>query len=149
MSLKFGKVVISEQNQVFRKTALSYAFTNLMPIVDGHVLVAPKRCIKRFYELTEEEISDLFKLVQEVGEVVEGFYKASSLTISVQDGKEAGQTIDHVHVHVIPRRKDDFNRNDEIYEQLEKHDKDPERVPRSDEEMAKEAEHLRNYSITR
>ena len=45
-------------------------------------------------------------------------------TISIQDGAAAGQTVPHVHVHVIPRRVGDFENNDDIYSEIEKHDKD-------------------------
>jgi len=51
------------------------------------------------------------------------------------DGPEAGQTVFHVHVHIIPRRPGDFENNDDIYRELDK----KERVARTEEEMANEA----------
>ena len=64
-------------------------------------------------------------------------------TISIQDGVAAGQTVPHVHVHIIPRRVGDFKNNDDIYTELEKHDKD-DRCPRTDEEMSTEATGLKS-----
>ncbi|KAG2614613.1 hypothetical protein PVAP13_3NG006576 [Panicum virgatum] len=66
---------------------------------------------------------------------------------SSQDGPEAGQTVPHVHIHVIPRKKGDFEKNDEIYDAIDvkekelkdKLDLDIERKDRSMEEMAHEA----------
>jgi len=62
--------------------------------------------------------------------------------MAIQDGASAGQSVDHVHIHIIPRKKGDFARNDEIYERL---DMDANRVKRSQEEMAEEAAILARY----
>uniref|UniRef100_W5LAH3 Bis(5'-adenosyl)-triphosphatase n=1 Tax=Astyanax mexicanus TaxID=7994 RepID=W5LAH3_ASTMX len=100
------------------------------------VLVCPLRPVERFRDLRPDEVADLFTTTQRVANVVEQHYRASSLTIAIQ----------HVHVHVLPRRAGDFERNDSIYDELQKHDKETEDVPakwRSEEEMAKEASELR------
>mmetsp|Transcript_3278 Transcript_3278/g.13157 ORF Transcript_3278/g.13157 Transcript_3278/m.13157 type:complete len:100 (+) Transcript_3278:409-708(+) len=78
------------------------------------------------------------------------FAVAYSRTFS-KDGPAAGQTVPHVHVHVLPRRVGDFEPNDAVYDELDKAGKamasnldlDAERRPRSLEEMAAEAEELR------
>jgi bis(5'-adenosyl)-triphosphatase len=57
------------------------------------VLVVPARVVRRFADLTGEEVADLFHSVQAVGRVVEAVYQGTSLSIVVQDGPEAGQTI--------------------------------------------------------
>jgi bis(5'-adenosyl)-triphosphatase len=63
----------------------------------------------------------------------------------MQDGRAAGQSVPHVHVHILPRRFGDFQRNDDVYEELENQnlDKaitaDEDRKPRTMEEMAAEA----------
>ncbi|KAG9260586.1 bis(5'-adenosyl)-triphosphatase [Astyanax mexicanus] len=101
-----------------------------------YVLVCPLRPVERFRDLRPDEVADLFTTTQRVANVVEQHYRASSLTIAIQ----------HVHVHVLPRRAGDFERNDSIYDELQKHDKETEDVPakwRSEEEMAKEASELR------
>ncbi|XP_016113711.1 bis(5'-adenosyl)-triphosphatase isoform X2 [Sinocyclocheilus grahami] len=82
---------------------------------------------------------------QRIADVIEKHFQASSLTIAIQDGPEAGQTVKHVHVHVLPRKAGDFDKNDSIYDELQKHDRENEDVPskwRSEEEMAKEATQL-------
>lgn len=146
---EFGHCKIGSQ-QVFYRSALSFAFVNLKPVKPGHVLVASLRKVKRFYDLEPPEMSDLFRVVSIVSRVVERHFQGTSLTISVQDGPQAGQTVQHVHVHVLPRKAGDFAENDEVYKQLETHDKhlDEDRMHgkvRTVEEMNKEAAALRKY----
>ncbi|XP_064375172.1 bis(5'-adenosyl)-triphosphatase isoform X1 [Dromaius novaehollandiae] len=112
------------------------------------VLVCPLRPVERFRDLRPEEVADLFRTAQRVGDVVEKHFCGTSLTISIQDGPEAGQTVKHVHVHVLPRRAGDFSRNDNVYEELQRHDKGEEDSPdkwRTEEEMAAEAAILKKY----
>jgi diadenosine tetraphosphate (Ap4A) HIT family hydrolase len=45
-------------------------------------------------------------------------YSNTALTLAVQDGSDAGQTADHVHVHLLPRRQGDFQSNDDVYEKV-------------------------------
>ncbi|OEL15612.1 Bifunctional bis(5'-adenosyl)-triphosphatase/adenylylsulfatase FHIT, partial [Dichanthelium oligosanthes] len=72
--------------------------------------------VKRFADLSADETSDLWVTAKKVGVHLEQNNKASSLTFAIQDGPQAGQTVPHVHIHVIPRKKGDFEKNDEIYD---------------------------------
>ncbi|XP_061474741.1 bis(5'-adenosyl)-triphosphatase isoform X5 [Rhineura floridana] len=90
-----------------------------------YVLICPLRPVERFRDLHPEEVADLFHTTQLVGNVVEQHFGGTSLTISVQDGPEAGQTV-----------------------KLQHHDKEAEDSPskwRSEDEMAAEAASLRKY----
>ncbi|KAJ2363652.1 Dinucleoside triphosphate hydrolase, partial [Coemansia sp. RSA 2607] len=130
---------------------LSYALVNLKPIRPGHVLIAPRRRTMRFNDLTSDEVTDLFAQGQRVSKVVERLFNAESLTLCIQDGPQAGQSVPHVHLHVIPRHQGDFPDNDDIYDVLEgrrtkkklAHIDNDKRKPRSAQEMAEEAEMLR------
>ncbi|XP_034514473.1 bis(5'-adenosyl)-triphosphatase isoform X4 [Ailuropoda melanoleuca] len=116
-----------------------------MPCPQCHTQYLP---VERFRDLRPEEVADLFQATQRVGMVVEKHFQGTSLTFSMQDGPEAGQTVKHVHVHVLPRKAGDFHRNDSIYDELQRHDKAEEDTPalwRSEEEMAAEAATLRAY----
>ncbi len=153
-SYRFGQHII-KASVVFFRSKLSYGFVNRKPVVPGHVLVAPLRIVNRFCDLTEDEVADLFLSTQKISAVVEREFKASSLTVAVQDGPDAGQTVPHFHVHILPRRKGDFQDNDDVYKVLEKHDHDDLLESesgvttvdgagkfRSEEEMSKEASQL-------
>ncbi|XP_054102220.1 bis(5'-adenosyl)-triphosphatase isoform X10 [Callithrix jacchus] len=147
MSFRFGQHLI-KPSVVFLKTELSFALVNRKPVVPGHVLVCPLRPVERFCDLRPDEVADLFQATQRVGTVIEKHFHGTSLTFSMQDGPEAGQTVKHVHVHVLPRKPGDFHRNDSIYDELQKHDKEEEDSRaswRSEEEMAAEAAALRVY----
>ncbi|ERN20131.1 hypothetical protein AMTR_s00066p00069150 [Amborella trichopoda] len=114
-----------------------------------------KREVKRFVDLTVEETSDLWLTAQKVGARLEAHYNASSLTFAVQDGPQAGQTVPHMHVHILPRKGGDFEKNDEIYDAIDmkekelknKLDLDKDRKDRSLEEMAQEADELRKLFL--
>ncbi|XP_019735199.1 bis(5'-adenosyl)-triphosphatase [Hippocampus comes] len=145
-TLRFGQHLI-KASAVFLQTELSFALVNRKPVVPGHVLVCPLRQVERFRDLRPDEVTDLFSATQRVANLVEKHFNATSLTIAIQDGPEAGQTVKHVHVHVLPRKAGDFERNDSVYDELQKHDGQDEDVPskwRSEEEMATEASILRN-----
>jgi diadenosine tetraphosphate (Ap4A) HIT family hydrolase len=134
-----------KSSQVFYESPLSLCFVNLKPIVPGHVLVIPKRVCPRFADMTSEEVQDLWATVHHIGPVIEKHYGCDALNLAIQDGRSSGQSVEHVHVHVLPRKPNDFRRNDDVYEELEnqKLDPDAERRPRTDAEMAEEATTLR------
>ncbi|KAI9508362.1 diadenosine 5',5'''-P1,P4-tetraphosphate asymmetrical hydrolase [Russula earlei] len=110
--------------QAFHRTSLAYAIVNLKPIVPGHVLVCSTRPVPRLVDLREDELAELMCTVQRVGRVIEHAYKADGLTIACQDGRASGQTVPHVHFHILPRnlRGDRFagSQNDAVYRELEK-----------------------------
>ena len=147
----FGHTTIPS-SQIVMTSRLSYVAVNIKPVVPYHLLVIPKRQgTSRLYDLTCDETADLFNLAKKAQRLVEQVRGVKSSTIAIQDGEDAGQTVKHVHVHVLPREKDDFAENDDIYSELAKHDQpnaETRRIigyHRSLEDMEKEAEILRQY----
>lgn len=135
---------------VFYRSNLSFAFTNIRCVVPGHVLVASIRQAVRLEDLNPDEVADLFQTVVTVQRVMEEIHNSNSSTICVQDGQHAGQTIPHVHCHILPRKMGDFNRNDDIYQEMSQHDREDNPQPiRSDEEMTAEAKSLRQYFVNK
>lgn len=151
--------------KVFHLTAHSFALVNIKPLIPGHVLVSPRRITSRFSDLSPTEVTDLFLTVQRVGRMIERVYNASSLNIAIQDGPDAGQSVPHIHTHIIPRKKSDLDHkggSDAIYRmidgeegdvgshQQEQASKRPQfpavdnesRKPRSEAEMIEEADML-------
>uniref|UniRef100_A0A1B0D5U5 bis(5'-adenosyl)-triphosphatase n=1 Tax=Phlebotomus papatasi TaxID=29031 RepID=A0A1B0D5U5_PHLPP len=107
-------------------------------------LIATKRLAKRLSDLSPEEIGDFFNTAVLVQGLLEEFYGVSASNVTVQDGKEAGQTVAHVHCHILPRREGDFSFTDKIYHELRKHDSAPVDTNRRPlEEMISEAQKYR------
>ncbi|KAH0788220.1 bifunctional bis(5'-adenosyl)-triphosphatase/adenylylsulfatase FHIT-like [Histomonas meleagridis] len=102
MSEKFGPFTIPE-NHIIKKTKLSYVFTDLRPAIDGHILVSPLRSVQFFEELTQEEKIDLTNLANISGHIMKKHLGVPELSITIQNGPIAGQTVPHVHMHIIPR----------------------------------------------
>ncbi|PYH44279.1 HIT family protein [Aspergillus saccharolyticus JOP 1030-1] len=133
--IHFGPFTVT--TQVFHLTPHSFALVNLKPILPGHVLVSPRRVVPRIADLTPTETSDLFLTVRRVARMVERVYGASSLNIAVQDGVDAGQSVPHVHAHVIPRRHQDLEEKggtDAVYGLLEGEEGDMGRILSEDAE---------------
>ena len=98
--------------QIFAVTPFSFASVNLKPLVPGHALILPRRGMERVSDMKAEELSDLWILAQRVGRMLSKHFNAPALSFAIQDGAEAGQTVAHVHLHIIPRKKGDFKKND-------------------------------------
>ena len=85
-------------------------------------MVSPRRVAPRLSDLNVEEVTDLFLTVQRVGRMLERVYEASALNVAIQDGEDAGQSVPHVHTHLIPRKRADLDGrggNDAIYDMIE------------------------------
>ena len=108
-------------------------------------------------DMSAEEVADLWVTAKLVGNALHAAHPTTdSLTYTIQDGPSAGQTVPHVHIHVMPRcMTDAFNarrKNDEIYEAIDKAEKAVGRVDapddkpgRTGEDMASEAAVLRGF----
>jgi diadenosine tetraphosphate (Ap4A) HIT family hydrolase len=148
-TFKFGPTAKVHSSQVFYRTQHTIAFVNHRPVLPGHVLVAPIREAKRLRHLNSDEITDLFLTVQKVQKIIESEFSASASTVAIQDGIDAGQSIEHLHVHLLPRKPTDFGgKIDQIYIHLQKHDKEEHSKNfrlKTNHEMAFEASKLRKY----
>jgi bis(5'-adenosyl)-triphosphatase len=119
--LYFGKFVIPASHVFYTSPSkLSAALVNLKPIVPGHVLVIPTRKgAIRMKDLTTDEHADLWATVRVVQEKVERHHDCEASNVAAQDGRPAGQSVPHVHVHILPRKDGDFEVSDEVYELLD------------------------------
>ena len=130
-------LTLSSQTQVFYKTTLTYCLVNLKPLLPGHILVCPLRSVPHLSDLRPAELHDLFSVVQLCSVTLKRLYNAPACNIAIQDGEAAGQSVKHVHCHVIPRKDKDMDERgggDAIYEELEGVEGDVRRWQREQEE---------------
>jgi len=83
------------------ETQSSLAFLDAFPLTKGHSLVIPKTHYAKIQEMTASDNSDLFESVRIISTRIERI--APSSLVAIHNGKESGQEVPHVHVHVIPR----------------------------------------------
>lgn len=73
------------------------------PISPGHTLVIPKRHVSSFFDLSIEERQATMILIESAKRMLDTFYQPDAYNIGINDGPAAGQTVPHVHIHLIPR----------------------------------------------
>ena len=94
--------------QVVRENASCYAIRDKYAVTEGHLLIIPKRHAEDYFSLTQTEKRDADALLRELrDELASADVSISGFNVGVNCGEDAGQTIFHAHVHLIPRRKGD------------------------------------------
>jgi len=91
--------------KILYETIHSISFLDAFPLAKGHVLVIPKNHHQKIQDMSENENTDLFSLVSIMTSKVDSITGAT--LIAIHDGKDAGQDVPHVHVHLVPRSSDD------------------------------------------
>jgi len=83
------------------------AFLDILPVNPGHALVLPKRHFDSFLEMDEKSITSVFSAAKDIANSILKAVNAHGFNLLVNDKKAAGQLIDHVHIHIIPRFEGD------------------------------------------
>lgn len=108
MSCIFCRIVSGDiAAEVLLRGERSLAFLDVQPLADGHVLVVPHAHRARVEDLSEEDSQALFAMVTRLAPLVREVVAAEGTTIGINNGPATGQTIPHVHVHIVPRRSGD------------------------------------------
>lgn len=95
------------ETEVIAENELAIAFFDKFPVNTGHVLIVPKRHFADFFEATREEIKAIIELLFGVKESLQDRFNPDGYNVGVNVGAAAGQTIFHLHLHVIPRYRGD------------------------------------------
>ncbi|PIR88543.1 MAG: HIT family protein [Candidatus Harrisonbacteria bacterium CG10_big_fil_rev_8_21_14_0_10_44_23] len=109
MSTIFEKIISKEiPAEILYEDENTLAFLDANPCSEGHTLVIPKKAVSNLIEADEETVSNLFKTVKRVTKTLaESDLDPVGFSIGINHGEEAGQSINHLHVHIIPRYKGD------------------------------------------
>jgi diadenosine tetraphosphate (Ap4A) HIT family hydrolase len=96
---------IATTDRVIDQTDHCFVIRDAFPVTEGHTLIIPKRHVADYFDLTPNETSDIQELLQKHKAMIEvNDESVDGFNIGINVGATAGQTVFHVHVHLIPRR---------------------------------------------
>lgn len=99
----------------FCASAHFIAFYNIAPILPGHSLIIPKAHFGSLLELPDDALSEMMIFARRVTQILITVFQCDGFDWSVQDGISAGQTVAHLHMHIIPRKPADMPEGNEWY----------------------------------
>ncbi len=94
-------------NDYIMENELAKARYDGYPVSKGHMVFVTKRCVPTFFDTTKEERTALFELVDKAKQMLDELYHPDGYNIGINCGQASGQTIMHIHIHLIPRYKGD------------------------------------------
>lgn len=92
-----------EKEKIILENELAFARYDEFAVSNGHMLFMTKRHVKDFFGTTNEEKKAIFDLVDKAKSIIDEKYNPSGYNIGMNCGVSAGQSVMHVHVHLIPR----------------------------------------------
>ena len=96
------------------------AIYNQAPILPGHSMIIPKKHISSFLDLDQKKRAEMIELSVKAINMLQKAFKLKAFNWTIQEGIAAGQTIDHLHMHIIPRKEKDLPEPGDWYPYLEK-----------------------------
>ena len=98
-----------EPQRIVEKNELFYASRDLYPVTPLHTLLIPTRHVETYFDLDEKEIEALNTMLKSQREnILAQDQEVSAFNVGYNAGKDAGQTVMHCHIHLIPRRPGDM-----------------------------------------
>jgi diadenosine tetraphosphate (Ap4A) HIT family hydrolase len=92
-----------DQRRILIENELGRVIRDGFPISLGHTLIIPKRHVGSFFDVTEQERASLLSLLDQAKADLETEFSPAGYNIGINDGAAAGQTVPHLHIHLIPR----------------------------------------------
>lgn len=86
------------------------AFPDVHPRVKGHSLVIPKKHFETVMDLDKETSEQYVNAIQQTAKIILEKYEADGFNVAVNNGKSAGQIVNHVHFHILPRKTGDHDK---------------------------------------
>jgi diadenosine tetraphosphate (Ap4A) HIT family hydrolase len=97
-----------QQDKVIAQDSLTFTVRDTLPVSPGHTLILPKRHIASIFEATKEEVAALWEALRQARSGLLKKFSPDGFNIGINDGLASGQTILHLHIHIIPRYKGDM-----------------------------------------
>ena len=92
-----------DPSRILIENGLGRVIRDGFPVSPGHTLIIPKRHVGSFFEVTAEERDSLLRLLDEAKTALDTEFHPAGYNIGINDGPSAGQTVSHLHIHLIPR----------------------------------------------
>lgn len=105
---------------VYAENEYFYAIYNIAPILPGHSMIIPKKHYSSVFDIPEEILQKLISFASKITRFLEHHYDTTGFDWSVQEGIHAGQSVTHVHWHIIPRKEGDLASPGAWYKELQK-----------------------------
>lgn len=90
-------------NRIVHEWVTAFAIRDGFPVSPGHTLIIPRRHVASFFEVTDAERADLMSLLAAARDDLDREFRPAGYNIGINDGAAAGQTVPHLHIHLIPR----------------------------------------------
>lgn len=97
----------SEKSRLIAFNEYAFAFPSKMPIVPGHTLIVPRRKVTNMDELEQKELNAIFELQNKLKQAMIKAFDAEGFNYAWNEGKLAGQSVSHLHLHMLPRKQSD------------------------------------------
>ena len=94
-------------SSLWLESSSALALWDGFPISAGHTLVVPRRHVSSLFDLPDSEVSCVWELVARVRADLMSRFQVEAFSIGLNDGRAAGQTVMHAHIHIVPRRDGD------------------------------------------
>ena len=107
----------------FCTTVRFSALYNIAPILPGHSLIIPNTHYESLFELPDDELSEMMVFARKITAVLKTFFNCDGFDWTIQDGVSAGQTVPHLHLHIIPRKPLDMPESNEWYSKVPENEK--------------------------
>ncbi|MGZ9677159.1 bifunctional class I SAM-dependent methyltransferase/HIT family protein [Flavobacterium sp. GNP001] len=96
-----------ETRELIVETATVFSFYDKFPVSEGHALIVPKRLVSNYFDLTLKEQTACWIVVNKLKNILQEKFRPDGFNIGININEDAGQTISHCHIHIIPRYKND------------------------------------------
>ena len=107
------------QSNAFASSGSFLALYNIAPILPGHALIIPRMHVESMRSLPDDLIAEFFLFAREVTEILLSYYNADAFDWSIQDNEAAGQTVPHLHLHIVVRHHSDLSAPGDWYPLLD------------------------------
>ena len=105
-------------DKTFCSTSKFSAIYNLAPILPGHSLIIPNTHHESLIELSDQDLGEMMIFARKVTLVLKSVFNCDGFDWTIQDGVSAGQTVPHLHLHIIPRKPLDMPESNEWYSKI-------------------------------